>query len=201
MPDVTPPAQGRQQRTPRRQLVVPTLPNQVHAPTQARRYYTIFFKFMEWKLGNGNRLADDHLFTEEEKRSIRPLDVHRWFCLMAYGKENPTPEDNPTRARESTLVYYKKSISFFMDTNEHWNDTHKTGNPTRSRLISPILAFSSLLKRNPWCWKRCSSWQILHWEWNGTAVKWFQSKGFTNKLSLTFCNDIISTISSCCLLR
>ena len=200
MPDVTPaPRQGQRGQV-ECHLIVPTLPNQVHDPSQARRYYSCFFKFMQWKLG-GNRLPNDYIFTEEEKGSVQPADIHKWFCWFAYRKENPTPKDNPTQARSSTLVYYKKSMSYFMDTNEYWNNTHQAGNPTRSRLISPILAFSSLLKRNPWCWKRCSSWQILHWEWNGTAVKWFQSKGFTNKLSLTFCNDIISTISSCCLLR
>ena len=61
---------------PQHHLVVPQLPNQVHAPTQAKRYYTtIFFEFLEWKQG-GDPLPDDHVFTDKEKRSICPDDIH-----------------------------------------------------------------------------------------------------------------------------
>ena len=136
-PQILSPAQ-RRARARRRNLVVPQLPNQVHAPTQAKRYYAIFFEFMEWKQG-GAALPDDYIFTNEEKRSIRPDDIHKYFCLMAYGKENPTPEDNPSLARSSTLTYWKKAISYFMDTNEHWNESHKSGNPTRLRIINRLL--------------------------------------------------------------
>ena len=94
--------------------------------------------FMEWK--NGQQFADDHVFTQEDKASIRPNDLHRWFCLTAYGIENPMPEDNPTCSRSTTLVYYKKAISYFMDTNEPWNETHQAGNPTRARIINRLIA-------------------------------------------------------------
>ena len=61
-------------------LVVPRLPNQVHAKTQAKRYSTIFVDFMEWKKG-GDPLPDDYMFTDKEKRLICPDDIHRYFCL------------------------------------------------------------------------------------------------------------------------
>ena len=60
--------------------------------------------------------------------------------------ENPLPKDNPTLTRPSTLVYWKKAILYFMvDTNEHWNKTHKSGNPTRAWIANQLVAVI--------CWK------------------------------------------------
>ena len=114
--------------------VIPVLPNQVHQPTQVKRYYNIFADFMEWK--NGTTYPDDHIFTLEEKNAIAPSDIHRWFCLKAYGMENPMPEDNPTRTRASSLTYYKKAISYFIPSNQEYNETRADGNPTRSQTIN-----------------------------------------------------------------
>ena len=94
---------------------------------------------MEWKQV-GDPLPDDYVFTDKQKRSICPDDIHKYFCLMAYGLENPLPKDNPTLTRSTTLVYCEKAISYFMDTNEHWNETHKSGNPTRARIVNRLLA-------------------------------------------------------------
>ena len=59
----------------KRNRVIPVLPNQVHQPTQVKRYYNIFADFMEWK--NGMTYPDDHIFTLEEKNTITPSDIHR----------------------------------------------------------------------------------------------------------------------------
>ena len=98
---------------------------------------------MEWK--QGAALPDEYIFTNKEKRAISPDNIHKYFCMMAYGKENPAPEDNPSLARLSTLIYWKKEISYFMDTNEQWNESHKSGNPTRSQIINRLLGAI--------CWK------------------------------------------------
>ena len=101
-----------------------------------QRYYNVFSDFMEWK--NGTTYPDDHVFTLEEKNAITPSDIHRWFCLKAYGMENPTPEDNPTRTRASSLTYYKKAISYFIPSNQEYNETRADGNPTRSQIINRL---------------------------------------------------------------
>ena len=49
------------QRARRHNLVVPWLPNQVHAPTKAKRYHTSFVEFMEYKKG-GYPLPDVFMF-------------------------------------------------------------------------------------------------------------------------------------------
>jgi hypothetical protein len=44
-----------------------------------------------------------------------------------------TPEDNPTHGRASSLMYYKKAISYFMPNKlTPWNAISRKGNPTRS---------------------------------------------------------------------
>ena len=121
----------------RRKRVIPVLPNQVHQPTQVKRYYNVFADFMEWK--NGTTYPDDHFFTLEEKNAITPSDIHRWFCLKAYGMENPSNEDNPTLTRSNSLIYYKKAISYFISSNQEYNETRRDGNPTRSPIINRLI--------------------------------------------------------------
>eukprot|EP00536_Pseudo-nitzschia_multiseries_P010627 jgi/Psemu1/26577/gm1.26577_g len=92
--------------------------NSINAPTQLKRYYTIFCNFMEHK--EGHKFADDKVFTIEEKAARME-------------KENPTGNDNPTLGRSSTLVYYKKAISQFMVSQSAWYEATLRGDPMKSR--------------------------------------------------------------------
>ncbi|KNC75840.1 hypothetical protein SARC_11643, partial [Sphaeroforma arctica JP610] len=39
---------------------------------------------------------------------ILPQDIFKYFCLLAYGSENPGPDEHPTLRRESGLGFLKK---------------------------------------------------------------------------------------------
>eukprot|EP00957_Ditylum_brightwellii_P160005 12180154-Ditylum_brightwellii.AAC.1 len=75
---------------------------------------------------------EGHTFLEMELLWLQLHDIYHWMYLKVYGKDNPSPEDNPTYRQSSSLEYYKKALSFFMPCQlEVWNVTTNSGNPTR----------------------------------------------------------------------
>ena len=78
------------------------------------------------------------LFTTDELRVVTPDHVYRWMALKAYGKLDPTPADNPTCCRRTTLEYMKKAVSYFMETGIGWVEG-TGGNPTKSKLINRLI--------------------------------------------------------------
>ena len=60
------------------------------------------------------------------------------MCFRAYNTEDPSPQDKPIR-RGETLAYYKKALSYFMNTTAKWNEASKNGNPTQSKKINTLL--------------------------------------------------------------
>eukprot|EP00957_Ditylum_brightwellii_P068689 5214181-Ditylum_brightwellii.AAC.1 len=60
--------------------------------------------------------------------------------MKAYGKDDPSPSNDPTKGHSTFLKYYKKSLSYFMP-NHHmvWNELTKAGNPTRSEDINDLI--------------------------------------------------------------
>ena len=66
--------------------------------------------------------------------------VYRYLALKAYGTPNPQTSDNPLLGRSSSLCYYKKAISYWMPFTCDWNESTKTGNPTKSKLVNNIIA-------------------------------------------------------------
>ena len=93
-----------------------------------------WFHGMEKRLRSITRWLHVHKQREE-------IDLPWWHpFLMAHGMENLSPKDNPTLARSSTFVYWKKAISYFMNTNKHWNETHKSGNSIRAWILDKLLA-------------------------------------------------------------
>jgi hypothetical protein len=62
--------------------------------------------------------------------------------LKAFGTTNPHPDANPTRCRSSTILFWKKSLSFFMPNRHHpWDSLMEQGNPTRSREILDLVKY------------------------------------------------------------
>ena len=79
-------------------------------------------------------------FSKRTLSSVNDRDVYKYFCKLAYGKFNPTADDNPTGCRNSTLIYAKKSISWFIPNNNcPWNEDTHSGNPTKSIIILNLL--------------------------------------------------------------
>eukprot|EP00957_Ditylum_brightwellii_P089542 6818890-Ditylum_brightwellii.AAC.1 len=103
----------------------------VSQPGQLRQYQKVLCKLMMFV--NNTSYPVGHVFSDQELLRLKPQDVYEWMCCKVYGKENPSPEDNPTCGCSSSLEYYKKAISFFMPCQlEAWNVTIKLSNPSRS---------------------------------------------------------------------
>ena len=65
-------------------------------------------------------------------------------CLhgIAFGKENPSPNDNPQKVMANSLLAMKKKISYFMVNRlPCWDPLHNHGNPTKSTEVKDLIAF------------------------------------------------------------
>ena len=60
------------------------------------------------------------------------------MCFVVYGTADPGKETRPIR-RSSTVAYYKKAISYFLNTEAKWNEVAKCGNPTQSKTINKLI--------------------------------------------------------------
>ena len=107
-------------------------------PEQLNRYKANLVKCMEFL--DGHQHSTDQEFTNERLNALTPLDIYRWLASIAYGMDDPGPEDDPVHARWTSLQYYKKAISFFIP-NRHqpWNSITNTGNPTKSKEVNSLL--------------------------------------------------------------
>lgn len=107
-------------------------------PALAKRYKPTLVAFMSHR--DGQSYGKDHEFTQQELAAITPTDLHRWMCFKVYGKEEPSPDDNPVEGRSNSLLYWKKSISFFMPNRQPaWNVLTNSGNPTKSADINDLI--------------------------------------------------------------
>ena len=71
---------------------------------------------------------------------LTPEHIYRWMCTKVYGMPDPSPEDNPTHGWASSLMYYKKAISYFMPNKlMPWNAITREGNPTRSIDVNDLI--------------------------------------------------------------
>jgi len=91
----------------------PVLQNNANAPTQQKMHHGILMAFMEYK--NSIDYEAEKTFAVKEIRTICPGVIFKWMCFKAYGSENPGEDFNPTLAWSTSLAYYKKAISYFME--------------------------------------------------------------------------------------
>jgi hypothetical protein len=83
-------------------------------------------------------------YSEAELLEIKPTNIAQYMRQLAYHTPHPGPNDRPTYCRESTLVQYKKGISYFMPHRDNaWNVQANYGNPTRSREVNDVLRAAS----------------------------------------------------------
>jgi hypothetical protein len=101
------------------------------------QYRSLFIQFMNFK--DGTTYERDYPFSVAELSTITSIDVARWMCNKAYGTPDPSPADNPTECRATTLEQGKKAISHYLP-NRHlqWNQLTSSGNPTKSPEVNEV---------------------------------------------------------------
>jgi hypothetical protein len=66
-----------------------------------------------------------------------------------FGTPFPSPDANPTGCRSSTILFWKKSISFNIPNKHHpWDSLMERGNPTRSREVPDLIKY--IKKKEVW---------------------------------------------------
>ena len=109
-------------------------------PAQLDRYHAVLVEFMRHK--NNVNYPKEYRFSDQELGTITPDDIYRWMCLKAYQKYDPSPTDRPIHARSSSLLYWKKAISYYMPNgNASWNclANPPCGNPTKSKEVNDLI--------------------------------------------------------------
>jgi hypothetical protein len=102
------------------------------------RYQTVLRELMIFV--DGIEYSKDHEFKMVQLAQLKPQDIYRWMCLKVFMNADPGPEDNPIHGRSSSLMYYKKAISYFMPNRlMPWNEIILSGNPTRSVIVQDLI--------------------------------------------------------------
>jgi hypothetical protein len=122
--------------------------NRLNEPTQKNRYQTVLSENMIFV--DGIQYAEDHEFPMAQLAQLTPQDIYRWMCMKAFMKADPGPEDNPIHGRSSSLMYYKKALSYFMPNwLMAWNELSPlAGNPTRSVAANDLI--KAVKKKEVW---------------------------------------------------
>eukprot|EP00957_Ditylum_brightwellii_P065630 4977546-Ditylum_brightwellii.AAC.1 len=83
---------------------------------------------------------ENHEFSMHDLESLTQHDIYWWMAFKVHGTDDPTPDNNPTEGRSSSLKYYKKAISYYMPNRRmQWNEILKVGNPTRSEDVNDLV--------------------------------------------------------------
>ena len=92
-------------------------------------------------LVNSTNHPNDHNFSDDDLYALTPVQIKKYLCLLAYGKEDPDIDvDLPTACRSSNLEFAKKAISSFMpNRNMTWNNQSNQGNPTRASELNDLI--------------------------------------------------------------
>ena len=79
-------------------------------------------------------------FESEHILTLTPEDIVSYFNLKVFGTTDPDEDCTPKLGRSSSLLYYKKAISFFMPNKLlGWNVQSSSENPTKSVLVNNII--------------------------------------------------------------
>jgi hypothetical protein len=91
---------------------------------------------------DGHKYHKDTVFSPDRLSAITADDIIKWMNLKAFGSINPSPDANPTGCHSSTILFWKKSISFFIPNKHHpWDSLLCRGNPTRSREVLDLIKY------------------------------------------------------------
>ena len=96
--------------------------------------------FLNFKDTSEAPYTDKTVFSQDKLLTITPEDIVAWFNFRAYGKSVITPEDNPRLCRSTSLMFWKKAISFFMpERNWKWSVRRGESNPTMLRAVLDMI--------------------------------------------------------------
>jgi hypothetical protein len=127
-----PPVAGTNRRRP---------PANTDHPKYNKDYHRYIVGLMSFVDGVQYRM--DARFRPSYFLDLTPVDIARYFCLIAYGTAEPDMEhDFPSQARSSHLEFAKKAISWYMPNRlGHWQaQAHPpVGNPTKSVEVNDII--------------------------------------------------------------
>jgi hypothetical protein len=68
---------------------------------------------------DGQKYHKNTVFPPEWLAAISAEDLLRWMNYKTFGTPFPGPDANPTGCRSSTILFWKKSISFFIPNKHH----------------------------------------------------------------------------------
>ena len=105
----------------------------------AQHYRKELAKLMSY-LDSFNHPADTN-FSQERLAELTPNDISRYFLYRLYNNPDiALDNDEKPNHRCTTILYWKKAISFVMPNNNNaWVETSRIGNPTRSVAIAKII--------------------------------------------------------------
>ncbi len=102
------------------------------------KYKPYLVHFLSFLDGKQYKVSDD--FNVNCLLQITDKDVVHYFNFIAYGVAEPTEKDWPTKMRSTSLLYAKKSISYFMPRpGPQWDIINGTGNPTKAQSVNKMI--------------------------------------------------------------
>jgi hypothetical protein len=91
---------------------------------------------------DGQKYHKDTVFAQDCLAAITAEDLLRWMNYKMFGAPFPGPDANLTGCRSSTILFWKKSISFFIPNKHHpWDSLMEQGNLTRSREVLDLIKY------------------------------------------------------------
>ena len=107
-------------------------------PKYAQPYFSHLCQCMSLK--DGVLYGKEHVFERQQLLSLTPKDICCYFNLKAFGTNHPTDDSTSKLGRSSSLMFYKKAISFFMPHKlMSWKIQSMTGNPTKSIEVNNLV--------------------------------------------------------------
>ena len=79
-------------------------------------------------------------FTRAHWNGVNPNHIHEFCCTYAFGTPHPSPQQNPTEGRSTSLEFIKKALSYFHPKKLlQWNPGTMDGNPTKSAEVNALI--------------------------------------------------------------
>ncbi|KAL7513414.1 hypothetical protein ACHAXN_010510, partial [Cyclotella atomus] len=112
----------------------------INRPKSYSSYLSALRHFMCYT--NKLNYPKDWMFSVEELSPITPKIVCAYMAYKAFGKEDPSPNDNPQKGMANSLLAIKKKLSYFMVNRlPSWDPLHNHGNPTKSTEVNDLISF------------------------------------------------------------
>jgi hypothetical protein len=111
-----------------------------HLPPQ-RYYQNILIGLVSFL--DGQAYHKGTVFPQERLGAITAEDILTSMNFKAFGSTpHPQPDANPAKCCFSSLLFWKKALTFYMPNKHHaWDSLLSRGNPTHSREILDLIKF------------------------------------------------------------